>query len=347
MIERFSNNAVGRLSASIDDTDTTITLIDDDGAAQFAVPGAGEFQRATLYSRDAPGVYEIVHITDNNRPDFTVLRGQEGTVAQSWASGAYMGARVTADMLGGFLFQDENGVVRTLPGRPSGSLVLNGRASAGQVQLSGYHVLSLISAAPTTSAGALMQQDRNMTRESVGGTMLVDLGDDVPTWTSGDTYSAYSIVKPPTPDGFMYLFEAADGSSDSQTTTTPAFTGNEFTCDALNGATVVGQWVPIPDPLDFELILGSQNLVVTEVGFICTSSTATTTPVVSIGTDASPTRFASSVSLSQIAGAGDVHRIPVSTGGATADRLAFTLVTPAEGRFVGRFYWRGFFVQLS
>jgi hypothetical protein len=186
-----------------------------------------------------------------------------------------------------------------------------------------------------------------MTHESVGGSMLVDLGDSVPTWTSGVFYSAYSIVKPPTPNGFIYLFEPTDGTSGSQTTTTPAFSGDEFSCDALDGAAVVGQWVPIPDPMAFSLLLGGQNLVVTEVGFICKSYDATTTPAVSIGTDVSATRFANAVSLSQIAAAGDVHRIPIAAGGATTDRLVLTLDTPATGRLIGRFYWRGFFVQLS
>lgn len=351
MAERFSNNAVGTLAASIDDVQTSIELEDGPGALNF-VQGfsSGDFQRATITHPADPDVFEIVHITNyaTQPNEAAVVRGQEDTAPRAWAAGSKISARVTAEMLDGFLGMDENGIVRTLPGRPSGAFVVNGRSSgAGDVQISGYHVLQLITAAPTTVAGALMPQDKNMTHESVGGSMLVDLGDGVPTWTSGSYYNPYSIVKPPTPNGYSYLFEPTDGWSGSQTSTTPAFSGDEFSCDALSGAAVVGQWVPIPDPLAFSLLLGSKNLVVTEVGFICNDYAATTTPAVSIGTNAAPTRFANAVSLSQIAAVGDVHRIPISAGGATTDRLAFTLDTPATGRLVGRFYWRGFFVQLS
>lgn len=344
MIERFSNNAEGTLASNISDQATTITL---NGAAPFFA-GGGEFQRATL---SEAGVFEIVYITDINvsglTSSLTVLRGQEDTTAVAWAAGTTISARVTAGMLDGFLGMDENGIVRTLPNRPQGAFVVNGRTNgAGQVQLSGYHVLPIITAKPTLSAGTLMQQDANMTRESVGGSMIVDLGNSVPTWTANTNYGPNSIVKPATPNGFTYLFESADGNGASQTPTQPAFAPNSL-CAALNGTTVVGQWVPIPDPLAFDLILGGQNLVVTEVGFICITDSATTRPTVSIGTDVSATRFANGVVLSQIAGSGHVHRIPVTTGGALANRLKFAVTTPATGRFIGRFYWRGFFAQID
>ena len=350
MAELYSNNAEGTLADGIDDSVTEFDLAASVGAERFAIVTGGgvDFQRATITDQDEPDEYEIVHIVERDLLSLTVLRGQEGTIPRAWAAGSKISARVTAKMLDGFLGMDESGVVRTLPGRPSGAFIVNGRSSgAGDVQISGYHVLQLITAAPTTVAGALMPQDKNMTHESVGGSMLVDLGDGVPTWTSGSYYSPYSIVKPPTPNGYSYLFEPTDSWSGSQTSTTPAFSGDEFSCDALDGAAVVGQWVPIPDPLAFSLLLGSKNLVVTEVGFICNDYAATTTPAVSIGTNAAPTRFANAVSLSQIAAAGDVHRIPISAGGATTERLVFSLDTPATGRLIGRFYWRGFFVQLS
>lgn len=348
MAELYSNNAVGVLADGIDDSTDAIELASSVGAERFASPTSGDFQRATITNDADEDEFEIVHIVDRTSLSFTVLRGQEDTASRAWAAGSKLSARVTAKMLDGYLGMDSDGIVKTLPGRPSGAFVVNGRTNGGgDVQISGYPVLTKITAKPTTTGGAAMLQDTNLSHEVVGGSLILDLGDSVPTWAADTFYPAYSLVKPPTPDGFMYLFEAVDGNQSSQTPTTPLFSGNSDTCAALNGADVVGQWIPIPDPVEFEVLLSGNDLVVTEVGFICMTDDATTTPVVSIGTDADPTRFASAVSLSQIGGTGHVHRIPITTGGATADRLAFSLDTAATGRMIGRFYWRGFFVQLD
>lgn len=160
-------------------------------------------------------------------------------------------------------------------------------------------------------------------------------------------YSDGSVVAPPTPDGFNYVFQAADGWQSSQTTTTPSFSGTNSSCDALNSASVVGLWVPIPDPLIINLNFpNSYGLMLTEVGFICMDYGATTDASISVGTSAATTRFASAVALADVDATGDVHRIPVTTGGAMVDNLRFTLSTAATGNLVGRFYWRGFFVQM-
>jgi hypothetical protein len=61
-----------------------------------------------------------------------------------------------------------------------------------------------------------------------------------------------------------------------------------------------------------------------------------------------PTRFANGVTLSQITGNNCVHRIILSAGGAmvTGEALTFAVDTAAAGgRCMGRFYWRGIFIE--
>lgn len=119
----------------------------------------------------------------------------------------------------------------------------------------------------------------------------------------------------------------------------------------MEGADEVGKWVAInPAMLNQGIydVPGNMALVVTEVGFVCASYGGGSAPVVSIGADSSLTQFASSVALSQITAAGHVHRIPVSVGGAACvGDLTFSLVTPSSGDFRGRFYWKGFFLELA
>lgn len=346
MTERFSNNATATLAAGIDDTEAVIEMEVDAGSARFYIPSGSDFQRATLYSLDDPDAFEIVYITENDGTNLTVIRGQEGTTAQAWAAGAKIDARVTASMLASFVARDEAGIIRT----PSSSFVVNGRTTVegSAVQISGYPVLPLVSAAPTSSAGASVAQDANMSHEAVGGSLTVDLGDDVPEWVSEASYPDRSIVAPTTPTGFHYVFQAAASGLSAQSIAEPAFDNTGYSIDAVDSsADVVGLWVPIPTPLDFVMTFpSSRGLVVTEVGFFCLDHDATTDPVVKIGTSGAPTRFANDVALTQITGPGYVHRIPITAGGLmVTGGLRFGVTTPATGRFIGRFYWRGFFVQ--
>ena len=352
MADLYSNNAVGTLADGISDSETEITLLSEPWAAFFAYNETpGDFQRATLTSEDDPLDFEIVYIRVNdNSLTLTVLRGQEDTTPQAWAAGSKLSARVTGGMLAQFPQMDLSGNIKTRDGAPPGNFLVNSRTNAGTapVQIAGYPVLSLMTASPITSGGTAFAQDHNMAREAVGASIMVDLGDDVPVWTSGVMYFDGSVVAPPTPDGFNYVFQAAGNGGRSQTTTTPSFSGTNSSCDALDSADVSGLWVPIPDPLIINLNFpNSYGLMLTEVGFICMDHDATTDASISVGTSAAPTRFAATTALADVDAAGDVHRIPVTTGGAMVDNLRFTLSTAATGNLVGRFYWRGFFVQMT
>ncbi|ADU99448.1 hypothetical protein [Alicycliphilus denitrificans] len=358
MAERFSDNAVGTLADGIDDASTTITLADEPWAANFAAISQGDFQRATITHSDYPQLYEIVRIIESDGLILTVERGTEGTAAHGWAAGSKVSARVTAEMLQSFAprlgIEDDPQAQYGRQFRTTtnnGQFVMNGRASASYkaVQISGVHALQPVAAAVRTNSLDDGYIDMNMTRESVGATAFVHLGDGIPgTWTAGNYYSEGSLVKPPTATGYHYALEMFPGKDYSDTTTQPNFDTYGSCPMALDSNDEeVGVWVAVPDPLAIvESLPGGTRIMVSEVGFICYEYGATTAPSVSIGADDDPTLFANDIALSQIAGEHQVHRISVTAGGSMHHKLRFRLETPAEGTFRGRFYWRGLIVGL-
>lgn len=77
----FTNNASALLAASIGTGDTSIQVAAGFGAL-FPSPGAGEYFNATL--EDSSGNIEIVQCTSRATDILTVVRAQEGTVAQAF-----------------------------------------------------------------------------------------------------------------------------------------------------------------------------------------------------------------------------------------------------------------------
>lgn len=333
MRHAFSNNAVTTLAAGISNSATTITLTSD---AAFATVGTeGLIQALTITDPANVLPPEVVYATAiPGAGQRTVARGRDGTTAQTWGAGAIVSARVTAGMLGSFVQADDEGVL-LIPGVPTGR---NWRG-VGAVQMSGFQYLQ-----PQRSlvGGGENRIDPNLGVEVVGASIYVSLG-STPTWASGAAYYPGDVVLPPVATGYQYCFESRSNIADiSATTTTPAFASTS--CAALNGSTDVGYWTPVDTSfivVDTGALPGGAEILVSEVGFICSNYSAGTAPVVSIGISGDTTKFASSASLSQITDTGHVHRIPVTAGGSIG-QPRFNLVTPGSGTFVGRFYWRGF-----
>lgn len=90
---QLKNNAVGYLNSAISASDPSFVLQSGNGAL-FPVLGAGDYFYATL--QNTGNVTEIIKVTARTGDAFTVLRGQEGTVAQSFASNSRVELRVTA-----------------------------------------------------------------------------------------------------------------------------------------------------------------------------------------------------------------------------------------------------------
>ena len=226
-MELFSNNAEAVIATPIAGLDETLTLPSpfSDFGFEYVDPVSGDFQRATLTHTGLPGQREIVQIVGTDGASLTVKRAQEGTTARAWPPNAKLSANVTAAMLMSFLGGREPGNDREFE-TPNKSFVVNGRAFGGTdvVQVSGFPVLQPITARPVQSGGGFITQDSNLSHEVMGGAPQVNLG-DVPTWESNHTYTAWSIVKPTTPNGYHYYFEPRFNGASTVSTTEPAFDG--------------------------------------------------------------------------------------------------------------------------
>lgn len=87
-MERFANNADSTLNGAINDSITTIIVVD---GSPF--PSIGDFR--LLLGSDAD-TGEIVLATARSSNTITVVRGQEGTTAQSWTDGTTVTHILTA-----------------------------------------------------------------------------------------------------------------------------------------------------------------------------------------------------------------------------------------------------------
>ena len=352
MADLFTNNAEGVLAAGISNSATTITLADTPGAHKFAYPypEGGLIQRATITHVDFPLDIEIVSITDRAGLTLTVERGIESTSARAWPAGAKVSARVTAGILESFFQVAPGAKALSINDRVisigSDPFVVNGRPNqnSGLVQIAGWPVLSL---GRVDYGGQVIYQDTGLTHEAVGGTQVVSLG-TTPTWVSGQYYDSGAVVVPTTPNGFQYTYEKTPLGDATMVATEPAFDTSGYSLAVLNPSNpdeIDGYWIPTPNPLGLKIWFAGPHdgVMLTEVGFLCLGHGATTPPSISIstGTVEEPVPIVSSVSLSQIDGAGQVWRHIITDGGALQKEIRFDVTTPATGNFVGRFYWRG------
>jgi hypothetical protein len=121
----FANNAATTLATAISSSTTSI-VVTSGGGALFPNPGTNQYFLATL-SPATPGAQpqEIVRVTARSTDTFTVTRAQEGTIAQSWGTGAIVQNLLTAATVGTF--------PQTVPfaGNPNGNIA--GAAGVGNL----------------------------------------------------------------------------------------------------------------------------------------------------------------------------------------------------------------------
>ena len=91
----FSNNAVTTLASSVSTSATSITVVD--GSVFPDVSSASDHTYITF--EDINGNREIVKLTNRSGNTLTVVRGQDGTTAQSFSSGDKVELRITAVLL--------------------------------------------------------------------------------------------------------------------------------------------------------------------------------------------------------------------------------------------------------
>ena len=96
----FKNNAASTLGAPAGTSDTTITLSAGTGT-EFPSPSSPQYFSATIWAAGSTtGIpNEIVYVTSRSGDTLTVIRAQEGTAAQSWGVGAFVGNLITAGLM--------------------------------------------------------------------------------------------------------------------------------------------------------------------------------------------------------------------------------------------------------
>jgi len=101
MAQLFSNDAETVLLAGVAAIDTTLYLVTGTGA-KFQSPTGGDWELITLEDVNKTK-REIVKVTARSLDQLTVVRGQEGTTAETFSAGDIVDARLTAGSLA--LFQ--------------------------------------------------------------------------------------------------------------------------------------------------------------------------------------------------------------------------------------------------
>jgi hypothetical protein len=98
----WSNNASTTVSGSITAASTSVQLAAGTGVL-FPSPTGGDYFCATFYDQATKTQNEIVHVTARSGDVCTIVRAQEGTVAQAWNAGDIFANLVTAGTLRAFV----------------------------------------------------------------------------------------------------------------------------------------------------------------------------------------------------------------------------------------------------
>jgi hypothetical protein len=106
MSVKFSNNATTTLAASISASDTTIAVVD---ASKLPVLATGDYTYITIDTDTASPTLEILKVTAVSGNTLTVVRGQDGTTASSFAAGTKVELRLTAALLNDIAVVDPSG----------------------------------------------------------------------------------------------------------------------------------------------------------------------------------------------------------------------------------------------
>lgn len=191
----------------------------------------------------------------------------------------------------------------------------------------------------------------NSSAEAVGASWTVDLGSP-PAWAASTVYTDADVVTPTTPNGKQYLLwcgtteqNVATVTSDTSEPTWP--TG--FAASVGADADFLSYWICVDLAAGFDLSFPSGcRFFPSEIGFICQQySGVTAAPSVSIGDAGNPTKFVNNQPLSGITAAHMRHAFTGLPGhGVTELHIRLdTAATGAGARFLGRFYFKGLFLE--
>ncbi len=106
----LKNNATSTITTAISASDVGLAVAAGTGSI-FPVLGTGDYFYATLVS--SGGTYEVIKVTARVGDTMTIVRAQEGTTAQSFASGSRFELRVTAASITDFSLDMTGAVIRS------------------------------------------------------------------------------------------------------------------------------------------------------------------------------------------------------------------------------------------
>lgn len=139
----LKNNATSTITTAISASDVGLAVAAGTGSL-FPALGAGDYFYATLVS--AGGTYEVVKVTARVGDTMTIARAQEGTTAQSFASGSHLEVRVTAASITDMV--DEHDQASEISFTPTGTI------SATNVQTAVAEVSGDVTAAAAALAAS-------------------------------------------------------------------------------------------------------------------------------------------------------------------------------------------------
>lgn len=177
VIYQFANNASTTLGSAITPTATSITVASGTGS-EFPNPTAGQYFTATLWaSGSTTGLpNEIVRVTSRTGDTMTVVRGQEGTTAQSWGVGDTFANYITAGFLNQLVdsgtLQQQSGNYAADAGTANAGVVTISPVPASFAALVGVPIRIRKMAAKNTGAYTLNVNNLGITAVNIGGLPL-------------------------------------------------------------------------------------------------------------------------------------------------------------------------------
>ncbi len=171
----LANNASALLAASITPTDTTIQVAPGFGAL-FPSPAGNQFFHMTLV--DPNGDIEVVRVNSRTGDNMTVVRGQEGTTAQSWTlTTTRCELRLTAGQLNLFLQLSGGGMTGNID--MNANEIQDAVLTGALTSIQAGEVLTPIRGATGVIGNQIVVPANGIDNPTAGGVNLLKANDDI------------------------------------------------------------------------------------------------------------------------------------------------------------------------
>lgn len=189
--QMFTNLATSLLAGTINAVATSVQVSTGQGAL-FPSPGAGQYFVVTV--EDASGNVEIMKCTSRSTDILTVVRGQEGTTAQSFTANlARVEVRETAGTFNNFLQKSGDTMSGDL-NMGTHNITSAVLGSGSSVQNANEIVNTPIRGATGISTNELAVPTNGTDRATAGGLKILCEGDPLPAFTIGQIMLWYGAA---------------------------------------------------------------------------------------------------------------------------------------------------------